>query len=507
MKPPPKDARMKAILEGEAIGPWPDSPQERALESSADIVIYGGAAGGGKSYALLLAAMRGHDDPAHRGVIFRRTHKQLDAGGGLIDEARAIYGKLGGEYHESKHRWSFPEGARISFSHLQHEKDIKDWDGPQLSFVGFDQLEQFTQKQFIHLVGRLRRPESLYEPQLFATCNPAAKSHWLYEFVEWWLDEDGFPDDAKTGRVRYFFREDDAFVWVSADARDDEGLPPTSVAFIPAKVEDNPAITQKDPRYIQRLNSYGRVERQQKRFGQWGVSQSEGMFADHRIQIVTPESVPDKMPIVRYWDMADNDGRGAATASAKIGKTEEWRWCCQNVGDDEGRGEGACLAEFPDGEALDECPDCGHSEITREKKPVFWVLDVTEWWVEGDAKEKRMERTAAADGTRIDQGIEQEPGSAGKRIAAIYADKLFGGHTVHIDNPTGSKTHRAKVLESPSERGRMRFVQGAWNERAMQALEDFPNADEKDIVDCLSGGCGLLEAGEVRGERELALFF
>ena len=497
-KPPPPEERKRQILEGEALGPWPNSPQEQALESDADIVIYGGAAGGGKSYGLLLAALRGIHDPEHRGVLFRRTFSQLDEEGALIDEANGLFGRFG-EYNKQEKRWTFESGARISFSHLEHEKHIQDWDGAQLSFAGFDQLEQFTRKMFFHLYGRLRRPAAKIEPQLWATCNPTDSSHWLYKLIQWWLTDEGYPDEDRAGKKRWFFRDGDDFKWVDKEARDADGMPPTSIAFIPAKVEDNPYITEKDPKYIQRLNAYGYVEREQKRRGRWGVSQAEGMFKNHDIRIVDPDEVPDGIALVRDWDLADTDDGGDATASVKLGITHEVRWCCQQSGDE--KGEGECLNESK--EPVDFCPVCGCEHIEKETKQVVWILDATEWWVSGAAKRQKIKRVVWSDTTSVSQGLEQGGGGGGKENAERYADTIFKGYDFHIHPSSAGKEERMDPLVPIAEQGRMMMARAPWNDRLISVLEDFPHKD-KDLGDALSGAYHLAASGKVRGAKKVS---
>ena len=108
------------------ISPQP-GPQSAFLSSDADIVIYGGAAGGGKTYALLMEALRNVDVPGFGAVIFRKNANQVLAQGGLWDTSRALYAGLGQMRLTPSPRWTFPSGAKISFACLEDDAAVLKW--------------------------------------------------------------------------------------------------------------------------------------------------------------------------------------------------------------------------------------------------------------------------------------------------------------------------------------------------------------------------------------------
>lgn len=246
--------------------------QDSFLSSPADIVIGGGAAGAGKSYALLMEAIRHADNPGYRAVIFRRTTVQVKNSGGLWDTSKEIYLKLADSFGRSPHptenppKWKFPSGATLLFSHLEYESTKFDWDGAQIAFLGFDELIHFTPGQFWYLVGRNRSACGV-RPYIRATTNPQT-SGWVKRFISWWLYPDDYSDEwlrgmpipERAGVLRYLARWNEASYWGSTPQEAMAALPEEgradyrvelvkSVTFIPGTLEENRELNDKDPAY------------------------------------------------------------------------------------------------------------------------------------------------------------------------------------------------------------------------------------------------------------------
>src|SRR5262249_55618941 len=113
------------------IGPQP-GPQTQFLTTNADIAIFGGAAGGGKTYALLLEILRHIDNPNFGAVIFRRNSTQVRNQGGLWHESLGLYSRFGAHPREAFLEWRFPSGMRVKFAHLEHQKTVYEWQGAQV---------------------------------------------------------------------------------------------------------------------------------------------------------------------------------------------------------------------------------------------------------------------------------------------------------------------------------------------------------------------------------------
>jgi hypothetical protein len=248
-----------------------DGPQTQFLASSADIAIYGGAAGGGKSYALLMEPLRHIENGKFGAVIFRRTYPEIVGEGGLWDTAGEIYPSLGVSMLDGKTECRFPSGMRVSFRHLQHEKDKYSWQGSQVPLIGFDELTHFSIGQFFYLLSRNRSTCGV-KPYVRATTNPEAGS-WVAEFIKWWIDQEtGFPIPEHAGKVRWFVRANEQLSWSDDPdelAAEHPGQMPKSVTFVPAKLDDNPTLLEKDPSYRANLLAQPRVERERLLNGNW----------------------------------------------------------------------------------------------------------------------------------------------------------------------------------------------------------------------------------------------
>lgn len=266
--------RMEQGASGESALPAPQSgPQTEFLTSDADIVIYGGAAGGGKTFGLLLDMARPQfiANPAYGFVVFRRQSPQITNEGGLWD-ASQIYRTLGAYSRVGDHSWHFRSGASGRFAHLVNEDDKYSWQGTELPRIGFDELTHFTETQFFYLLSRNRSMSGI-RPQVRATCNP--HPGWVKRFLAPWVDK-SYPDKAASGELRYFTRKDGKIEWVSGEWRDEEGHKPKSVTFVRSTIYDNKALLDVDPGYITNLKSLPAVERARLLDGDWDVF--EGSF-------------------------------------------------------------------------------------------------------------------------------------------------------------------------------------------------------------------------------------
>lgn len=267
--------------------------QLNALSSSADIVIGGGAAGVGKTFCILLEALRHVDNPNFGAVFFRRTSPMIKAEGGLWDASQKLYNLIdGAEPKSSVLEWHFESGAKIKFSHLEHEKNIYDWQGSEIPLIVFDELTHFSKKMFFYLLTRNRSTSGI-KPYIRATCNPDPDS-WVADMIDWWIGDDGYPIPERQGCIRYFMIENDNYIWGDSkeevigkgyhiiqpmvDASNGEVTAESfvkSLEFVGGSIYDNKELLKIDPAYLGNLNAQDEETKNQLLRGNWKVSTSD----------------------------------------------------------------------------------------------------------------------------------------------------------------------------------------------------------------------------------------
>lgn len=442
------------------IKPQP-GPQERFLSTPADIAIYGGAAGGGKSFALLIEPLRHIDNPNFGAVIFRRTLADVKKQGSLLDTSIAIYGTSDGRLRQQPDLlWRFPSGAKIGFGHLEHDKTVLDWQGAQVALLCFDELTHFTRAQFFYMLSRNRSMCGI-RPYVRATTNPDADS-WVAELIAWWIDQNtGLPIQERSGVLRYFARAGEKLVWADSDeelrARH-PGCEPKSLTFIPAKLDDNAILIANDPGYRANLMALQRVDRERLLGGNWKIRPAAGLFFQRGwCQIV--DAVPIGTQFVRGWDLA-------ATS-----KTEH---------NNPDRTAGTKVGRMPDGR--------------------FIIAHHVRMWGSPLEVERLLKNTASADTTAVPIALPQDPAQAGKYQAAHLAQVLLG-YRVRFAPASGDKITRFGAFSAQAEAGNVVVLRGPWNEDWFGALESFgPDVDHDDDADSTSEAFN-----ELIGKRQLVI--
>ena len=445
-----------------------EGPQETFLSTSADIAIYGGAAGGGKTYALLLEAVRHTNNPKFGAVIFRRQSIQITQEGGLWDSSYEVYGGIKGAVPKTspRYHWKFKTGARVGFAHIDGDRDLGKWQGSQIALIGFDELTHFTKKQFFYMMSRNRSASGI-DPYIRATCNPDADS-WVADFISWWIDQDtGYPISERSGIIRYMVHMNDIISWFDTE---DEGIDfakqhgldeykakksVKSVTFIASTLQDNKILMENDPGYLANLLALTEVEKERLLNGNWKIKPSAGSFFK-RTQIGDIlTSIPnDIVAICRGWDLAatdeDENKEAAYTAGVLIAKRA-----------------------------------CGR----------FLILDVVNKQLKAGDVRKLIMTTTKADNVKyrkyctVRQRLLQDPGQAGKEQAGSYINML-AGYNVVTRPESGSKESRAEPMAAQWQQGFFDVMEGEWNEEYFNQLESFPESKFKDMVDAGSSAFG-----------------
>jgi len=435
-------------------------PQSFFVATSVYEVLYGGAAGGGKSEALIGGALRFISEPSYRALILRRTYADLQQ---LIDRAAVWYQAQGGVYNKSEHRWTFPSGAQIEFGHCENDGDVLRYQGREYSYLGIDELTLISEKVYLFLLTRLRSTAGL-PIYVRCTANPGGPGHdWVFARWRPWLD----PRDEYSGprsapqKPLYYVNGESGEIWLkdkaeadrlraafdaaSPETRAAEKLRrPLSRVFIPAKAQDNPSLMRGDPGYLDRLAGLDPVTRARLVDGNWLVKPAEGAYfkrAWFRLVDARPAAVTMR---VRRWDLASTENGGDWTV-------------------------GVLMAKLRDGSYLVE------DVIRIQQRP--------------KGVEATILNTAKldADRGRVRVVLPQDPGQAGVAQRDAYA-KLLTGFDVRFERETGDKVTRAQAFSAQCEAGNVAMYRAPWNEATLQVLEAFPTKGvPDDDVDAAAG--------------------
>lgn len=225
------------------------------LESSAMECLYGGEAGGGKSWAVLIEPLRYISHSDYKFIVFRRTFPRLEP---LIWEAMDLYKPFGAKYNESKHVFKFPSGAIGIFAHMQHVKDMYDHQGKQYDTIIFDEITHFAKVQYMYLWRSLRGTNPKIPRRMLSTANPDG------EGLLWVISR--FIDPLKPYEIKRFVTDNDRDVALKAD--EPGGI---SRQFIPSHRAENRALMSNDPDYEARLDMLPEHIKRAHKYGSWEV--------------------------------------------------------------------------------------------------------------------------------------------------------------------------------------------------------------------------------------------
>ena len=275
------------------------TPQRRQADFLArfeDEALYGGAAGGGKSEALVAEALRQAHIPHYRALILRKTYPELSE---LIDKSQRYYRGAfpGAQWSEARHMWRFPSGAKIYFGAMQHTNDRFKYQGRAYDYIAFDELTHFTQDEYLYLLSRNRASGPGTRVYLRASANPGGIGHgWV---------KARFLTPAPPMQT----------IWEDVQVRTPDGAVHTarrSRIFVPSTVFDNQILLQNDPAYAARLAALPDADRRALLYGDWDAFAGQvfsewradpAHFADRRYtHVVDPFPIPRGWRVVRGFD-------------------------------------------------------------------------------------------------------------------------------------------------------------------------------------------------------------
>ena len=252
--------------------------QEQFINSEAFETLFGGAAGGGKSYGQLVdALLYALKYPKSKQIIFRRTFPDLEKS--LIRVSLEFYPRQAATYNTSKHVWYFKNGSIIDFGYIDTEKDVYQYQSAEYDVIRFDELTHFTEYMYTYMISRCRGANS-YPKHIKSSTNPGGVGHiWVKE---------RFIDIGAPNQIHEITLENGK---------------KSTVIFIPSLVQDNMFLLDNDPDYIDRLELLPEKEKQALLYGDWDIF--DGQFFtefDRKIHVCTPFEIPSDWRIYRTRD-------------------------------------------------------------------------------------------------------------------------------------------------------------------------------------------------------------
>jgi predicted phage terminase large subunit-like protein len=433
----------RALLERALQPKWspyiahrPHPTQQAFLLLDCKEALFGGSAGGGKSNALLSAALQYADVPGYSALILRRSFPDLTQRGALIPRSKEWlfpWEPAGVTWNGHDHQWTFPtedpaRPAVLRFGHADHPDDVvRLYQGSEYHFVGVDELTQWEEGMVEFLLTRIRKAETDPIPLRFrATANPGGIGH---QWVK----------DRYIGTPAEPVREPDR-------------------AFIPSSLEDNPTLGGVDGEYARTLQAIkDPVLRAQLLHGDWETRPAGKLFRKEWFRVV--DAMPAGVHWIRYWDLAATEQGPEKkndpdwTAGAKVG-----------IHTDETGASVVCVAD-----------------VRRERLSPAGV-------------ERFIRQTAEEDGRGVPIHIEQEPGSGGKNTIHTYASRVLFGWIVHGHVKTKAKAEMWRPLAAQAEAGNVLLRRAPWNSWWLEEAHASPQPGvHDDGLDAVAGGMAKAE--------------
>jgi predicted phage terminase large subunit-like protein len=251
----------------------PTVKQEWYLRRDELEAFFGGAAGPGKSWGLLMAGLQYVDVEGYHGLLLRPTLGEFEQAGGLIEWSHDWLDGSDAWWNGTKRTWYFPSKATLRFGYLANEGDLSQYKGPSYSFCGFDELTSFTERLYRGMFRILRQAKGTLEGvplRMRSASNPGDIGH----------------------------------AWVKARFIEPKTREPGAV-FVPAWITDNPHMDY--AAYLQSLAHMSPIDRQRLIDGDWDVTEEGGKFKRGDFRIVDPADVEPAVNTIRYWDLAGSE--------------------------------------------------------------------------------------------------------------------------------------------------------------------------------------------------------
>jgi len=420
--------------------------------------FYGGAGGGGKSDALLMAALQYADIPGYSALIIRRNFSDLALPNALMDRAHAwLRGRGDAKWNENRKQWTFSSNATLTFGYLEGARDADRYASAEFQFIGVDELTQFSEKQYVDMFARLRKPRcelcdferayrahceavQVHRPNECRVCDESHRRRLQMSSVKLsHIEAAHIPLRMRSASNPGNVGHD----WVKRRFVARTGAPARDRLFIPARLEDNPHINGDD--YTKSLLNLDPITRARILKGDWEARSMRGVLKREWFDIV--DKIPAELSLARYWDTAYQKKKTSDyTVGVKYGMSRD--------------GIGYIL------------------HIARTKATPHEV-------------ESFIVNVAAQDSRSVRIVLQQEPGSG----SALWIDSMrrgaLLGYPVESDAVKGSKFERSQPFRAAAEAGHVRLLRGAWNDDFLDECEQFsPDEREYEHDDQIDAACG-----------------
>lgn len=339
----------------------------------------------------------------------------------------------------------FSSGASLKFAYLDNASDKYNFQGAELTFIGFDEIQQLSQENVVYLFSRLRSTTVDYKKQIVATGNPDYNS-FMREWVEFALDERGIPVRKEIYPKRYFIQvQGGSLEWSDSLEElqemygygDDAGI--MSFCYIPGTIYDNPVLMKSDPTYLSKLKALPLVERERLLDGSWYARESaSGYWKRHWIkEVLYPPASVQK--IVRCWDLAFT---------------------------------------LPN-ESSSKNPDYTVGVLmSKDLDSTYTIQDVIRFRERPNFVEQTIMNTARSDGHKVVIGLPLDPAGGGAYVKGLQKQLSEMGFTCKLIKPVKGKVGRFAPFAAVAEGGYVKIVNADWNNDYHTELENFDGSNK-----------------------------
>ncbi len=455
--------------------------QAMFLQSDADVIVYGGARGSGKTFTSLMRFLRWVHDPNFHAYVIRKNATDLKGGGGAFDEAVNMFKRYDTrvEFTKAPMTIKFPHpsgdrrrhGADFTFIGLDGDAGKQTLQGKQISAAMVDEATHLSLDEIEWIIQGLRTlakevDGTPMKPSIWLTCNPDPNSYILDWIKDYYLypegtvingeDVGGRPNPERNGHYRYFLKIGNDYVWANTQEElfkqfghlyptdpvtGESECKPMKFQFIGANIYDNPPLMKADPAYIQKLRNLSRVEKERMLHGNWFArEESSGYFKRAWTQII--ETVPEDQIVrrVRCFDLA-------SSIPSESNPYPDWT-------------VGVLMAKTRDGRYIVEHVERFQKRAGEVEQAIIDIVRKDREYFKGNYKAY----------------LPHEPASAGA-IARKYWSKLFAeqGIPIYFTKVSGNngKLKSFEPFSASAENGLIEVVKADWNSDFFKELEMF----------------------------------